>query len=87
MSSKRDFISRQVCKTIGDNNDTVVVCKGFREYKNRFTVSVAGNEIIILRPDEFAQICRTATNFEVYPMTDGTINMNLTFHDLEKQED
>lgn len=47
-------------------------------------VSIAGKMINIKRPEWFVKVAEYASNFEVYPKTDGTIQANFTFLGLTK---
>ena len=48
-------------------------------------VSISGKTIIFNNANLFKDAKNLATNFEVYPKTDGTIQMNFGFHDLIKK--
>lgn len=54
-------------------------------YTSMGSVSVVGKEIVITNPALFAKIAAMASNFEVYPKTDGTVQMNFTFHNLTRK--
>ena len=45
-------------------------------------VSVVGSSITFSHPEWFIKISEYASNFEIYPKTDGTIQINFTFHGL-----
>jgi len=45
-------------------------------------VSVVGEDISFNHPEWFLKIAEYASNIEVYPKTDGTVQMNFTFHGL-----
>lgn len=47
-------------------------------------VSLVGRMINIKRPEWFIKVAEYASNFEVYPKTDGTIQANFTFLGLTK---
>ncbi len=48
------------------------------------TVSVVGASITITKSKLFVKAAELASNFEVYPKTNGTVQMNFTFHGLTK---
>lgn len=54
-------------------------------YTSMGSVSVVGKEIIITNPTLFAKVAVLASNFEVYPKTNGTVQMNFTFHNLTRK--
>ena len=49
-------------------------------------VSISGKTIIFNNANLFKDAKNLATNFEVYPKTDGTIQMNFGFHDLKRKD-
>lgn len=48
-------------------------------------VSIVGKEVIVANPVLFAKTAEMASNFEVYPKTNGTVQMNFTFHNLARK--
>lgn len=50
--------------------------------KNMGVVSVVGKAMSFKDSKLFMGVVGLATNFEVYPKTDGTVQMNFTFHGL-----
>lgn len=54
--------------------------------KNMGVVSVVGKAMSFKDSKLFMGVVGLATNFEVYPKTDGTVRMNFTFHGLEKKD-
>lgn len=53
-------------------------------YKSMGSVSIVSNNLIFRKPKWFLKAVELADNFEVYPKTEGTIQMNFTFHGLTK---
>lgn len=51
------------------------------------SVTVSGKNIEFKKPKLFMKAVEASDNFEVYPKTDGTVDMNFTFHNLTIQED
>lgn len=51
-------------------------------YKSMGSVSVVGRNLVFRKPEWFMKAVELANNFEVYPKTDGTVQMNFTFHGL-----
>jgi hypothetical protein len=47
-------------------------------------VSVTGKDLLFRKTEWFMKEVELASNFEVYPKTDGTVQMNFTFHGLTK---
>lgn len=53
-------------------------------YKSMGYVSITGANLLFNKSDWFIKAVKLASNFEVYPKTDGTVQMNFTFHGLTK---
>lgn len=53
-----------------------------KPFKSMGSVTLTGKQITFKKPDWFLRAVALANNFEVYPKTDGTVEMNFTFHDL-----
>lgn len=54
-------------------------------YTSMGSVTVIGKEVIITNPVLLAKVASMASNFEVYPKTNGTVQMNFTFHNLTRK--
>lgn len=54
-------------------------------YTSMGSVSVTGKEVVITNPALFAKVAGMASNFEVYPKTNGTVQMDFTFHNLTRK--
>lgn len=55
-----------------------------KPFKSMGSVSVVGKNLEFRKPDWFIRAVSLASNFDVYPKTDGTVKMDLTFHGLTK---
>ena len=51
-------------------------------YQSMGSVSITGADIELKNPAWFSKAVKFASNFEVYPKTDGTVCMTFTFHNL-----
>ena len=56
-----------------------------KPYVSMGAVSVVGKEIMFDQPEIFAMVAGLASNFEIYPKIDGTVQMNFTFHNLTRK--
>ncbi len=56
----------------------------YEPYISMGSVSVSGKNLTFRKPDWFMRAVELSDNFEVYPKTDGTVQMNFTFHGLTK---
>lgn len=68
------------CLTKGTNAN--VYYKLHSPYKSMRCVSVTGSCLLFRNTELFMKAIELASNFEVYPKTDGTVQMNFTFHGL-----
>ena len=57
----------------------------FEPSKNMGYISVAGRKIDYQNSKVFKTVTALATNFEAYPKTNGTVQLNFTFHKLRKK--
>lgn len=48
-------------------------------------ITIIGKPIGIVNPDMFAKAIRIADNFEVYPKTNGSVQMNLAFYNVTRR--
>lgn len=56
----------------------------FKPAKNMGYISVSGKKIDYYDSKLFRTVALLATNFEAYPKTNGTVQLNFTFHKLRK---
>ena len=57
----------------------------FEPSKNMGYISVTGRKIDYQNSKVFKTVTSLATNFEAYPKTNGTVQLNFTFHKLRKK--
>ena len=57
----------------------------FEPSKNMGYISVTGRKIDYPNSKVFKTVTALATNFEAYPKTNGTVQLNFTFHKLRKK--
>lgn len=58
----------------------------FEPSKNMGYISVTGRKIDYQNSKVFKTVTALATNFEAYPKTNGTVQLNFTFHKLRKKQ-
>lgn len=73
-------------QSIVSGEDVRVTCELHLPYPSVGSVSVIGKGIEIENSALLARAIGAASNFEVYPKTDGTVQMNLTFHGLTRKK-
>lgn len=57
----------------------------FEPSKNMGYISMTGRKIDYQNSKVFKTVTALATNFEAYPKTNGTVQLNFTFHKLRKK--
>lgn len=62
--------------------DVTVGYEVYEPFLSMGSVSVIGKNISVRKPEWFMRAVEMASNFEVYPKTDGTVQMNFGFHGL-----
>lgn len=72
---------RKLKEIVYGNN--VKISRVFHEpYKSMGYISIVGNDIVVKDSAIFAAVLKLASNIEIYPKTDGTVQINLTYHGL-----
>lgn len=72
---------RKLKEIVSGNN--VKISRVFHEpYKSMGYISIVGNDIAVKDSAMFAAVLKLASNIEIYPKTDGTVQINLTYHGL-----
>jgi len=51
-------------------------------YKNTGSITINGKNITFNKPEQLIKAINASANFEVYPKTNGTVEMNFTFYGL-----
>lgn len=57
-----------------------VVCELNEPLKSMGSVSIIGKNIVFKKPEWLMRAVEFASNLDVYPKTDGTVEMDFTFH-------
>lgn len=78
-------MAHKVLKLITKGKNVDIQCELNAPYMSMGAVSITGKEIVITNPTLFTKISEIASNFEVYPKTNGTVQMNFTFHNLMRK--
>lgn len=72
----------KVMKYLMKGTKAKVTYKLHEPYHSMGSVSVTGKDIDFRKMSWFLRAAELASNFEVYPKTDGTVCMTFTFHNL-----
>lgn len=74
----------KVMKYLAKGTKAKVSYKLHSPFKSMGSVSVVGTDMLFRNTEWFIKAVELASNFEVYPKTDGTVQMNFTFHGLTR---
>lgn len=72
----------EVMRKLAKQSKAKVSCLYNEPFTGMGSVSITGKEVIVKNMPWFLKAAEFASNFEVYPKTDGTICMTFTFHNL-----
>lgn len=72
----------KIVKSIAKKTNCSVWYTLHQPFKSMGVVSIVGKSLLLTESELFVKVATLASNLEVYPKTDGTIQMNLTFHGL-----
>lgn len=72
----------KVMKYLTKGTSAKVTYKLHEPYQSMGSVSVTGKDIEFNKVSWFLRAAELASNYEVYPKTDGTVCMTFTFHGL-----
>lgn len=72
----------KVMKYLMKGTSAKVTYKLHEPYQSMGSVSVTGNDIEFKKISWFLRAAELASNYEVYPKTDGTVCMTFTFHGI-----
>ncbi len=74
----------KVLKYLTKGSKAKVTYELHKPYKSMGYVSIMGTNLSFSNMKWFLKAVELSSNFEVYPKTDGTVQMNFTFHGLTK---
>lgn len=72
----------KILKYLTKGSSAKVTYKLHEPFKSMGSVTICGKDITFSKPEWFMKAVELAANFEVYPKTDETVEMNFTFHGL-----
>lgn len=75
----------KVLKYLTKNTKARVTYELNEPYRSMGSVSVTGKDLTFSNPEWFMVAVKLASNFNVYTKTDGTVQMDFTFHGLTKR--
>jgi len=82
---KKIALVSAVFKTLSQNvtgTNVRVTCKVNEPFRSMACVSVNGFNIFFKDPTLFAKCARLASNIDCYPKTDGSVQIDFTFHGI-----
>ncbi|MCD7821038.1 MAG: hypothetical protein LUG64_02375 [Clostridiales bacterium] len=74
-----------IMKRIVKGVNVKMSCKVNQPYASTGAIIIVGKEIFITDPALFAQAMKLVSVWEVYPKTDGNIQLDLTFNGLTRK--
>ena len=77
----------EACQTLHDivnGKDVTIESKPHEPYGSMGFISVVAKDIVVEDTQKMAEVVKSASNVEVYPLTNGAIQINFTFHGLAK---
>lgn len=72
----------EILKRLTRGTNAKVIYDLYEPYKSMGVVSVIGSDLIFGNTEWFTKAMKLASNFEVYSKTDGTVQVDFTFHSL-----
>lgn len=79
---KQITLSYNALKYLTQKMDVKVSYMLHEPFQSVGCVSIEGKDISFCNTKLFVKICRLASNVDVYPLTNGNVKMDLTFHKL-----
>lgn len=74
----------KILKYLTKGSGAKVTYRLHEPFKSMGSVTVCGKNITFAKTEWFMKAVELAANFEVYPKTDRTVEMNFTFHGLTR---
>lgn len=72
----------KILKYLTKGSGAKVTYELYEPFRSMGSVTIRGKDITFSKPEWFMKAVELSANFEVYPRTDGTVEMNFTFHGL-----
>lgn len=79
---KQIGIAYTALKYILNGTGAKVTYRLHEPYKSMGVVSVVGKNLAFVKGDVFIKIARLASNVDIYPRVDSTVQIDFTFHGL-----
>lgn len=74
----------KILKSITDGINVKVTYTLHEPYNFVGSISIEGDSLEFCNTELFAKAAQLASNFEIYPKTDGTVQMNFAFYGLTR---
>ncbi len=81
------YVSELIKKAVEKNGAKVICDIDIKAPLSIGYVSITGKNIRFSKPQYFEAAAKIASNVEIYPKTDGTIQVNFTFHNVTVEID
>lgn len=74
----------RILQKVADDTGALMTYTPHGPYQSMGYISLCGADLIFEGPAELAKAAALASNVEIYPKTDGTVQMDFTFHGLTR---
>lgn len=82
VKTKMVLCTYMVLKYVTKGSKAKVTYKLNKPYKSMGSVTVAGKDLSFNKPEWFVAIAKLASNVNIYPKVNGTVQIDFTFHGL-----
>lgn len=79
---KQITLSYNVLKYLTQKTDIKVSYMLHEPFQSVGCISVEGKDVSFCNTKLFVKVCKLASNIDVYPLTNGSVKIDLTFHKL-----
>ena len=75
-------VAYKIIKYLFDKSNSKVGYKLHQPFQSMGSINITSKNIKLSRPELFIRACDLASNVDIFPKTNGTIEIDLTFHNL-----
>lgn len=75
----------RMIKSLSKSKGVKVAVELNQPYVSMGNISIVGKDVVFYDSEDFIRAARLANNLDIYPKTNGTVRVTLTFHGLTKK--
>lgn len=75
----------KIIKGVSKSKGVKVAIELNQPYVSMGNISITGRDVVIYDSEDFLRAVKLASNLDIYPKTNGTVRVTLTFHGLTKK--